>query len=127
MKSKQLLRFTGFMIFVFFKVNMGSSKLVLESGSEWIVTKLENAETLAKDAYANVEFLLAAIDNAICIDGIDRSQYPLIMLKDNEPLFVMGSSKETTSEPSINCDNVFDHIKPHDIVDKKTPESVTNK
>lgn len=131
MKSKHLRRFISFMAFgFFFKINMGSSQSILQRGLEWIHTELEEereTETSQKDANANMEFFITDSNNVICVNGIHGSQYPLIMLKDNQPMFVLNISKQTMSKSSISCDNMFEHAaNSNDILDDNTPEALTD-
>jgi hypothetical protein len=91
------------------------------------MTELEDISTLEKDANANMDFSLAEGNNGICIDGIYGRQYPLIMLKNNQPMFFVESSKLTVNEPSVRCDNIFDYAHSNDVLDGDAPlQSLTD-
>jgi hypothetical protein len=81
---------------------MGFSELILQYESEWIMTELEDTQTLQKNADANMDFSLSESNKGICVDSICERPYLRIMLKNNHPVSLTESSKQTISGSLIN-------------------------
>ena len=126
MKLKCLLRFTSFVISVLFKVNIGSPELIVQHGSKWIITEFEDKQTLEKDVDPNMDFFFSEGSNGVCVNGVYGRNYPLIMLKNNQPMLIIDSVKQTMTKPSVNCENMFNYANSNDIVYSDAPESLTD-
>lgn len=102
-----------------------SSKFIREFGFEWTETSLEEIQIPEKDADINIDFLLTEDNGGICVNGVYARQYPVVILRNNQPVFLVERSTDI-NKSSLNCDAMPDFAKSNSVVNHDTPGSLSN-
>lgn len=126
MKLEHSHRLTGIANLFFLKIAMVSLTRVLQHRSEWKIIGLQDPQAFEKEMDANMVFFLVNDNNGICVNGVYIRQYPLMMLKDNQPMLIVDGIKQIMNEYSANCDNLLDYTSSNHIVNSDIPHSLTN-